>query len=188
MADSDQTGAYCDYLDKEMTIMAILSTFSVAVPAAVLDRVLGAKAEDDLWLRDLWSRASTLLEMGTLAFVLATLAFYLQRSHLASCLGQIRFSKTPAQYPGLTERDLLRDADSWTTWRWYRIGFVSLSVGAVLYLAALFHSKSLAEDNRQWWLVIIAAVPAALVTALDLWIQSRYPLEDHPWRKYWSRA
>jgi len=184
MVDSDPTGAYCDYLDKEMTIMAILSTFCVAVPAAVLDRVLGAKVEDQPWLHDLWCRASTLLEMGTLAFALATLAFYLQRSHLAWLLGQIRLSKTPARYPDLETHDLLRDADSWPAWRWYRVGFVSLAYGGTLYVAALFHSHWLAQDAKQWWLAILVGVPAVLVTTLDLWVQASRPFEDHPWRVY----
>ena len=37
----DPVSGYCDYLDKEMTIMGLLSAFSVGVPAVVLIEPLG---------------------------------------------------------------------------------------------------------------------------------------------------
>jgi hypothetical protein len=43
MATEDPVVGYCEYLDKEMTIMGLLSAFSVAAPAFVLDRTAGAK-------------------------------------------------------------------------------------------------------------------------------------------------
>ena len=51
---TESSTAYCDYLDKEMTIMGLLSAFSIVVPAAVLDRVAGAKLDDHTLVADIW--------------------------------------------------------------------------------------------------------------------------------------
>src|SRR5262245_49949496 len=83
MAAEDSVVRYGEYLDKEMTIMGLLSAFSVAVPAFVLDRTAGAKPVEQLALANLWSDDRPLLLAGSLALFLAALGFYLQRSHLA---------------------------------------------------------------------------------------------------------
>lgn len=119
--------------------MGLLSAFSIVVPAAVLDRVAGAKSGDGTLFAQIWQNEQTLIISGSLAFLLATLAFYLQRSLLAIYYGQLRLNQTPARYDGKrSEVDILRDADSWRTWTPYQSGFVLLTLGFVLYGAALF--------------------------------------------------
>ena len=51
---TDMSNKYLDYLDKEMTVMGILSTFSVAVVALVLDRVGSAEANKGSFFYLLW--------------------------------------------------------------------------------------------------------------------------------------
>ena len=111
---------YCDYLDKEMTLMGLLSAFAVAVPAIVLDRTAGARQDEQPHLAALWAEHRGLLAAGKLVFLLSALYFYRQRSLLAYYLGQLRFSQTPARYPGMSDRHLLEIADSWATWVHYQ--------------------------------------------------------------------
>ena len=132
------SGAYCDYLDKEMTIMGLLSAFSIVVPAAVLDRVGGTKLTDHNLFAQIWNNDRILILSGSLAFLLAALAFYLQRSLLAIYYGQLRFNQTPARYGSKSEVRILREADSWLTWTPYQSGFALLPLGFLLYGAALF--------------------------------------------------
>jgi hypothetical protein len=186
MADADPTGNYCEYLDKEMTIMGLLSAFSVAVPAAVLDRAGGAKPGDNNVLLAIWSNEKLLLTAGSTAFFLAALAFYLQRSHLAFCYGQLRFSQTTARYPNLTEKNLLRDADSWATWRAYRVGFILLPLGFLLYGVMLLHEPK-ASSEWQAATVLDLGVPATVYLLADWRVKFVAEYSDHPWWLYARR-
>jgi hypothetical protein len=72
---------YLEYLDKEMTIMGILSGFCVAVLALVVDKIAGAK--DQTPLASLWTDQSETWLIGAGALLVSALFFYRQRSHLA---------------------------------------------------------------------------------------------------------
>jgi hypothetical protein len=182
MADSDPVGDYCDYLDKEMTIMGVLSAFSVAVPALVLDRIAGAKEAEQPVLFDLWKHEQVLLATGSLAFFLAALAFYLQRSHLAFYYGQLRLSRSEARYKNVSSKDLLTDADSWATWISYNNAFALLILGFVIYGIALF-APSVGARNPT---VVLGAacVPTLVYMALNWRVRTTGADEDHPWRAY----
>src|SRR4051812_24717195 len=77
---------YLDYLDKEMTIMGILSTFCVIVSGGALDRIAGS---DKAYFKDVWNNGSPYILLGSVFALLAALFFYLQRSLLAWYYGQI---------------------------------------------------------------------------------------------------
>jgi len=186
MPHSDPTGSYCDYLDKEMTIMGLLSTFAVVVPAVVFDRVAGSKdAKDANPFAHLWADEKALLGTGSVVFFLAALAFYLQRSQLAFYLGQLRLSQTKARYIGLSERNLLREADSWQAWIPYQCGFTLLTLGFVLY-GFLFFSP--AAGSEPWRGIEIGCVAAAFIYMSINWRVKRVgAYADDPWRLYFSR-
>ena len=87
---------YLEYLDKEMTIMGILTAFAGGVPSLVLDRTAGASTSSPF--SALWEVERPLILCGSLALFLAALYFYRQRSLLAYYYGQLALSTTPAAY------------------------------------------------------------------------------------------
>jgi uncharacterized protein (DUF983 family) len=175
----DPVSGYCDYLDKEMTIMGLLSAFAVGVPAVVLDRTAGADTSTQAALAAVWSDQRVPLGAGSLAFVLAALFFYRQRSLLAYYVGQLRFSQTDACYKGMTAKGLLEDADSWATWVHYQTAFVLLTLGFIFYGFAFYAPLWLRLSS--WRTVVILSVVAALYAVLNAFVMTRYRYHDNPW-------
>ena len=179
----DPVSGYCDYLDKEMTIMGILSAFAVAVPAVVLDRTAGADSSKNDALAALWSGQPVLLGAGSLAFVLAALFFYRQRSLLAFYVGQLRFSKTMARYEDMNAKDLLEDADSWATWIHYQTAFALMTLGFTLYGFTLFTLVAPGQSPGQSPESAVATLSAVAVfyAVVNAFVKTRYEYHDHAW-------
>jgi len=175
----DPLSGYCDYLDKEMTIMGLLSAFSVLVAGLVLDRTAAADPEKQAILAKLWSEQREFLGVGSIALLLAALCFYLQRSLLAYYIGQLRFSTTVARYKRPTTKELLRDADSWATWIQYQTGFVLLALGFTLYGLAFY--ASLLKDQSPWRLVTISCIVASFIAVVNGAVKACYRYHDEPW-------
>jgi hypothetical protein len=180
----DPIGDYCDYLDKEMTIMGLLTAFSIAVPSLVLDRLAGAKESEQFNLYLLWDTQRPLILAGSMSFFLAALAFYLQRSHLAYYFGQLRLSLTPAAYAGSPTKSLLEEADSWSAWVRYNTAFALLIPGFVFYGIAIF----IPFIDRIGALVCIAAISTLVIgySSLNYLVKSRGKFEDHPWKIFFG--
>ena len=138
-SSTDATKAYLEYLDKEMTIMGILSTFCVAAAALVIERV--GNAEKGTLFRELLYGQPVVVFSGAAALLIAGLCFYLQRSRLAHYYGGICMSMTGLTKDEGTTAEWLEEAYSWRTWRRYRAGFGFLSVTGVFFLDTIF-----------WWL------------------------------------
>src|SRR5437867_7740198 len=113
MANHDSTKLYLEYLEKEMTIMGILSTFCVAVVALTLEKVLGAKPGETLLLTTIWTYGQGPWIAGSAWMLCAAFYFYRQRSRIAWVYGQICLSV--ARDSGETG-DWLDEADNWRTW------------------------------------------------------------------------
>jgi hypothetical protein len=177
---------YCDYLDKEMTIMGLLSAFAVLAGALVLDRTAGAESTHTT-LANLWKAERLPLGAGSLAFAAAGFFFYKQRSLLAYYVGQLRFSQTDARYAGITAKGLLEDADSWATWTNYQTAFVLLTLGVILYGFALYPLLLLdlaatpqTVANRPG-AVAGSFLGAAFVAVVNWLVMTRYRYHDRPW-------
>jgi hypothetical protein len=174
---------YCEYLDKEMTIMGLLSAFAVAGSALVLERTAGAKSGEQEWLSTLWTEQQDLVIAGSIALLLAGFAFYLQRSWLANLYGQLRLSLTIAPPTDLSTKELLDAADSWDTWRRYRFAFVCLSAGFAFYGIALFlfqHDYTLPGRLERMTIAGVLAVAGALFVA-DESVRRTYEDSNDPW-------
>ena len=175
---------YCDYPDKEMTIMGLLSAFALAAAALVLDRTAGADSTHTT-LANLWKAERLPLGAGSLAFAIAAFFFYKQRSLLAYYVGQLRFSQTDARYRGMTAKGLLEDADSWATWINYQTAFILLTLGVVLYGFALYALVFLDLAARPQTLAnrIVAGLflGAAFVAVVNSLVKTRYRYHDRPW-------
>jgi hypothetical protein len=179
---------YLEYLDKEMTIMGILSTFSVAVVALVLDRVGSAGAANKesffyvLWhgLESHYGQAGQALYIviGSFSVSLSALLFYSQRSMLAWFYGQISLSIESPEINGIDTEDWYRDADSWATWTLYQLAFTALILGFVLYGYAIVRAVGLlAPPSGVFWSLIILTV---IVQGIRMSILRRYKYHDDP--------
>jgi hypothetical protein len=169
---------YLEYLDKEMTIMGILSGFCVTVAALVLDRLAGARVSSDLGT--LWSDLGAYVATGSACLVVAAFFFYRQRSHLAWIYGQLCLSVSPYQ-PGVTPKGWLREADSWGTWLSYRWGFAFTALAFLDYgVAVIAHWNSQA---RGWALTATCLLAATLLGAyaVNALVLRRHTYCDSPW-------
>jgi hypothetical protein len=130
------TTRYAEYLDKEMTIMGIVSAVSLAAPAGILSVVLGDHSDIKTAL---WNTGQFFIVAGSVLCVVASLYFYKQRSMLAWFYGQICLAEALEDKATRIEklRKWLTDADSWATWWPYSWGFTTLVAGFVEYLLAL---------------------------------------------------
>src|SRR5262250_3047450 len=101
---------YLEYLDKEMTIMGLLSAFSVALASFSTERIVSA---DQDFLHDLWVHGRDHVVAGAATAVLAAFFFYLQRSHLAWYYGQIALAQSRGTASPESVEDWLTWADGW---------------------------------------------------------------------------
>jgi len=176
---------YLDYLDKEMSIMGILSTFCVAAVALAIDRVGNADLAKDTVFRRIWEQHSSYVLAGSGWLVLAAFCFYLQRSQLAYYYGGISLSiDNPEGHPWSTAT-WLAEADSWASWLRYRIGFMCLVLAFTSYAAALFGA---AGSGRMLPIWPLWAMPMliALEQVPHCWILRRYRYEAEPFRKLYA--
>jgi hypothetical protein len=183
---SDAVVGYCEYLDKEMTIMGLLSAFAIAVSALVLERTAGATPDEQEWLAMLWTKQQDLVIAGSLGLLLSGFWFYLQRSWLANLYGQLRLSLTSAPPTDMSTEELLDDADSWDTWRRYRFAFMCLSAGFAYYGIALYcyqHGYTLTGGSQRMTLAGVAAVAMAVFVA-DEAVRNAYKDYNDPWGRW----
>lgn len=182
----DKAKLYLDYLDKEMTIMGILSTFSVAAVAAILNKLLSIEDKQTM-LQAIWAHGSYYISFASVLMLLSALCFYCQRSHLAWHYGQICLCLT-REPSGVN--DQLDAAHSWETWIHYRWAFGFLTLAAAEYVAGLASANP--SPLGRWFfehqeLCMIA--PAVLLLLLLLFIRrvlTRHKDVDAPFRTYWK--
>jgi hypothetical protein len=140
---SDQTGRYLDYLDKEMSIMGVLSTFCLAVPSLCLERVISAddKSIAHDFLVKLWGNGSPYLVIASGLMLCAAAFYYKQRSLLAWYYGQIALKMALPDYTARKLDQWLKDADSWETWiryHWANHTIIFAGMGYALAIASIY--------------------------------------------------
>lgn len=174
---------YLEYLDKEMTIMGILSAFSVAVPALVIDKIAGAKDSTDL--AKLWHDQSGIWLNGSAAILIAALFFYRQRSHLAWYYGQIALAQARKSTGDGSVLSWLTEADSWETWLFYREAFVSLAFGFLQFSIAVVQHEFKIDLPRLLtiWLPALGCIGALI---LQRRVLTKYRYSERPWQDWWS--
>jgi hypothetical protein len=182
---------YLEYLDKEMTIMGVLSAITVLAPAGILNAIVGEKsgARGEIWLS-----ARAFIAVGSTLCVLAAGFFYKQRSDLAWFYGQICLSDTyPADPPsGMSVSELMRKADYWSSWWPYSWGFTALWAAFGEYLMAL-----ILLVNSPWQMpgyaraVRLVALWSWVIGAVSVaWVQwkvlHKYESRESPWCDAWA--
>jgi hypothetical protein len=180
------TSKYLEYLDREMTIMGILSAVSMIAAAGVLNVFMGDKGDIK---SDLWEAGQHCIVLGSMVCVVAAGLFYKQRSRLAWFYGQICL--LAAAESGTPEaaklRELFREADSWETWWPYSWGFTFLTAGFVGYVLAFvaYWVHSL-RGIRQVILGCLLVMAAFVVAGLQRYVLTRHKWQDDPWSSFRS--
>jgi hypothetical protein len=179
---------FLEYLDKEMTIMGILSAVCVAAPAGILNAVL---SKDSDVMTQLWNQSHFFIVIGSVLCVLAAMLFYKERSLLAWYYGQICLIETLTDKTSVSAklREWLQDADSWETWLPYSWGFTFLSAGFAEYLFAMFflltptHWSFLQTHMFTFKVLVFFAciVVALLVASFQWYAMSRYKFSESYW-------
>ncbi len=185
MATHDTTKFYLDYLEKEMTIMGLLSTFCVVAVGLVLDKLLSA-ASGTLFSA-IWSSGEAYVLTGSGFMLFAGLYFYRQRSHLAWFYGQICLSLSHS--PATTE-EWLEEVDSWEAWLYYHTAFVSMALAVFNYAEAIWAASS--TGAGQWLrrhtasIIFTTALVTTCFTIARSQILKRHKFEDEPYKVFFK--
>jgi hypothetical protein len=115
---------YLNYLDKEMTIMGILSSFCMVTLGVIAGKILFP--DTPLPIYRFWDNDFLCCLFGFIGLLTGSLAFYRQRSLLALYYGQISLNLAKSDDEGV--KAYLDYADGWDTWIWYRVGFGALTL------------------------------------------------------------
>jgi hypothetical protein len=134
---------YLDYLDKEMSIMGVLSTFCLAVPSLFLERVISAdeKSIAHDFLLKLWCDSWLFLVIATLMMFFRAVYFYKQRSRLAWYYGQIALKMALSSYTAHELEKWLKKADGWETWipyHWAKCAIIFAVTGFTLAVLSVY--------------------------------------------------
>lgn len=175
---------YLEYLDKETTIMGLLSAFSVALASFSIEKIVSAK---DGFFHDLWRIGQDHVLSGAAAAIVAGFFFYLQRSHLAWYYGQIALAQVRGDKSPESVYDWLTWADGWDTWVRYQTAFIVLTFSFLSYAYGVAEAldQSAASLSHFWslWLPIILVV---LVAVVRWHVLGQCSQEEFPFRAYYK--
>jgi hypothetical protein len=169
---SDFKYIYLDFLDKEMSIMGILSAFSVAVVSLFLQQI--GTAKDNVFFQRIFQTGYWYVILGSVLVILAAGGFYYQRGKIAGYYGHI--AKSVDFQLREQVREYIERADCLKPWVSYFIAFKSLYAGMVFYALALV-SERLAF---QWCVVGVTIGFFAVWASFEAVACIRYPHLDRP--------
>lgn len=183
MADIDPgVKAYLDYLDKEMTIMGILSTFGVAATALILDRVMTNGEKATVIGKDINGHPLQMFVCAAM-FLGAALYFYLQRSTLALYYGEICMSIARPDLSNWDTQSWLKEAGSWATWARYRVGLLFLALALIVAGHVIYQAVYPSLPHLYWIEWLLAALMVTLLIAHNM-VLSAYRYDDDPYEKF----
>jgi hypothetical protein len=134
---------YQGYLDKEMTIMGVLSAFCIASAILPIKQTLA-----DISAASTSGRSvGPYFIVGLCGLLVAALGFYRQRSLLAWFYGQIALCICRKELKDGELDEWLDEADSWATWVFYRWGFAFLVIGIAAHILALLAMNGIIDGS-----------------------------------------
>jgi len=154
---------YLDYLDKEMTIMGILSAFCAGAAGLIAKQAFPVASSGRLFFSgrpDIYYISS-----GLALLLVAAFFFYWQRSHLAWLYGQLSLWTTDQATSGQTLEALLLQSDTWRGWIPYQVGLV-LTVGSFAEFAGVL--LPLAPDWETHLVLSVALSTLSIATTIAL--------------------
>ena len=179
--NEDNLKIYLGYLDKEMTIMGILSSFCILTMGFVAEKLFFPDKDS---VYKFWQSVNLLCLLGLGGLLFAALSFYRQRSLLAWYYGQLSLNKAKGDDPEV--RRLLDDSDGWYNWKWYQTGFGSLTL-------AFFELVTVGLSGVHSWIAKYEAYFAVgfllvcgIGTSFFVIAYARYPYEEKPLGKLWK--
>jgi hypothetical protein len=151
---------YVDYLDKEQTVQGILCAFCVLAVAGISAKVVLSPSSNSIILENLQGKAMAYVINTLVAFALAAIFFYQQRSELLGLHGYIVLAIARRTKPAVKRADswtldqALAYADSYTLWNSYCCGLGALYTAGVEALFGLLAVKCpfLCSDQFLAWL------------------------------------
>jgi hypothetical protein len=176
------------YLDKEMTIMGLLSTFCLAVPSLIIERLASATNSN---LATVWCCGWKYFCSASVLMLFSALLFYKQRSLLAFYYGRIAIDAKPLPNSSDTSLETWMSwADSWTTWIPYHIAFWIGGFAIFEYIFAFLSHKCDIIRNifcfLGVWFPIISIF--LLTIAVFVFLKDRRILyEENAWVDGWKR-
>ncbi|HTY39357.1 MAG TPA: hypothetical protein VMH23_19730 [Bacteroidota bacterium] len=161
---------YLGYLDKEMTIMGILSAFCLAVPSLLVERVFSINKDSMAFdfVSRLWVTSYPCLIAAVILMLIAAMFFYKERSLLAWYYGQTALEGALPHYTEHRIEQWLQEADSWEAWLPYNTAFwisITAAVEFILALLATFVS-SMPNCRLVYW-----AFPVVLLVPFLFWVR-----------------
>jgi hypothetical protein len=179
MVQAENIKLYLDYLDKEMTIMGVLSTFCIVVPLFVLERLTSAEKG---FLSGLWSSGSRYFWFGLILMLLAGGLYYKQRSLLAWYYGQISLKMALPHHDTSEIETWLREADSWACWSSYNTAFYLMIAGSFEYGLGILSTNVDYLRNHNILMGMIPILGFVLFGVPQVIIMVVHQYEDNPRR------
>jgi hypothetical protein len=181
MPDSEDVKIYLEYLDKEMTIMGVLSTFCVAAVALIIDKVNTADKPD------LYGELATMhpvqVYLGCALLLIAGLCFYLQRSRLAHYYSSICISIVNKDATEWDTKRWLTEVYTFYAWMRYRVGFQILALVPIIFGHAVYQSiyKTCDPHWRTEYAIIIVVEG---LMSFHNFIYFVYRYDPRPWANF----
>jgi|ERR1035437_1243634 hypothetical protein len=187
-ADKISVERYLTYLDKEMTIMGILSGFCAAALGLSI-KLLTSK--NVAMSQDLLHSSQLSLFMAHLMVLFAALSFYGQRSLLAWYYGQISLEDSGYD-TGTRLYTWLQDADGWDTWIRYQRGFWLLSGAFCESVIAGLRIRTqwpgpITDDFEVWGGSIVAIILLVVIIVQKI-ILGKWSHSENPYREFRKAA
>lgn len=178
---TEATKGFLEYLDKEMTIMGILSTFCFATAALVIDRA--ASADKTSFFKDILTHHPTQVFIGSGFLMVAGLCFYLQRSRLAHFYGSTCISLAA---PSATEWSTNRwhiESYTWATWIRYRMGFLFLIYTGIIYCNIIVQ-EIYPKLPYHWKAEVLIFVIVSITILGRIVVLLTHPYSNDPWEDF----
>lgn len=179
---SGKSERYLDYLDKEMTIMGVLSTFCLAIPSLFFERVISADqnsiAHD--FLAALWHGGTPYLVFASVLMLAGAALFYRQRSLLAWYYGQIALKMALPDYTTPSLEQWLKESDSWETWIKYHWAYWTVIFATAGFVLAILSVYVQFIQTHWWCFVGILVVALVLVVKLIRRNSMKHAYDENP--------
>ncbi len=174
----DKYSPYLIYLDKEMTIMGILSTFCIVALGFTINWLLG-KDSDPL---KLYEPAMLFAIIGFVSFFMAGFSFYRQRALLAWYYGQISL------YVSLEDDkeviSLMKESDGWNNWVWYQRGFFFQVSAFLQFLSVLLNHTFVFTAKQQIFIAIFVLAIVLVIGQLKINAYRKFPYSEFPEKNF----
>ena len=176
--ETDNISKYLDYLDKEMTIMGILSSFCMISLAFATDRIILSDNESQ---HIMWNNTPIYCTIGLFGLLIAALSFYRERALLAWYYGQISLSIAKKNETEVAE--LLNKSDSWDNWIYYQVGFGFLFLALSEFGCALLSTKVNYIQTNELSVSIIILIVWFIIYLLKIISYGKFSMKDFPERE-----